>query len=400
MSTSAWTSAADVRHRARRSWTDGSVLRAYLGDQPCPVLDFPVRGPRVRELGPHLDEVRAWREGLISGSRSGAAYAVIEQSVGGRGFGRVSIPARVQVADYDQWWRLLGCVDEVRVLDEIHAETRRLHPALVPWLARRPLRAIELASEWGRLMSAISWLVAHAGAGRYLREVTAPGIDTKFIERHSGVLGEWLDLLRPDAADRSASARTFGARHGFAVPERLLAMRIGPAAGARALPGLGGATVEVGLRLADAARLDLPGGADVLIVENQVTYLSAPVHEGDVVIWGHGFDAGRLGRLPWLRDATRVRYWGDIDTHGFAILNQLRAQVPAAESVLMDRRTLLQHRDRWVDEARPTRADLTHLTAEDRLLYEDLVSDAFGIQVRLEQERTDWSWALAALQNG
>jgi hypothetical protein len=60
---------------------------------------------------------------------------------------------------------------------------------------------------------------------------------------------------------------------------------------------------------------------------------------------------GRL-RLFILRDAAWLRecevlYWGDIDTHGFRILDQLRAVHPHVESVLMDEETLLAHRDAW-----------------------------------------------------
>ena len=70
-----------------------------------------------------------------------------------------------------------------------------------------------------------------------------------------------------------------------------------------------------------------------------------------------------------------VRYWGDIDTHGFAILDRLRAWLPQARSVLMDRETLLAHRDRWVSEDRPARSTLTRLTPAERDLYVEPVED-------------------------
>lgn len=90
-------------------------------------------------------------------------------------------------------------------------------------------------------------------------------------------------------------------------------------------------------------------------------------------------------------------YWGDIDTHGFAILDRLRAWLPQARSVLMDRETLLQHRDRWVREERPTSAALTRLTATEAQLYAALVHDDLGTRVRLEQERIDWRFAQRSL---
>ncbi len=92
-----------------------------------------------------------------------------------------------------------------------------------------------------------------------------------------------------------------------------------------------------------------------VIVENEISYLSVEVPDDGVVIWGRGFDVDGVGRLRWLAEADVV-YWGDIDTHGFVILDRLRAWLPRAQSVLMDRETLLAHRGRWVTEdLRPQR---------------------------------------------
>lgn len=106
-----------------------------------------------------------------------------------------------------------------------------------------------------------------------------------------------------------------------------------------------------------------------------------------LLLWGKGFEVSRLGAIPWLRDAEL-----HLDTHGFAILHRLRVGFPQTQSFLMDRETLLEHRDRWGREPAPTAARLDRLTAGEAALYSDLVSDALGESVRLEQERVDWAW--------
>lgn len=128
------------------------------------------------------------------------------------------------------------------------------------------------------------------------------------------------------------------------------------------------------------------------MVENEITYLSVPIPDHGIVLWGKGFEVAHVGRLPWLTSATTY-YWGDLDTHGFAILDQLRAYLPQTQSFLMDRATLLKHRDRWGAEPSPTHARLPRLTREEVALYDDLVTDHLGHRVRLEQERIDWAWA-------
>jgi hypothetical protein len=86
-----------------------------------------------------------------------------------------------------------------------------------------------------------------------------------------------------------------------------------------------------------------------------------------------------------------VVYWGDIDTHGFAILNRVRRHLPQARSMLMDQPTLLDHRDRWVSESTPTAVTLDRLTEAEAALYADLVSATYGPSVRLEQERISFA---------
>lgn len=88
---------------------------------------------------------------------------------------------------------------------------------------------------------------------------------------------------------------------------------------------------------------------------------------------------------------------GDTDTRGFAILNRPRVWLPRTVAVLIDRETLLAHRDRWVIETMPTRASLAHLSTDEAALYQDLVTDHLGDRVRLEQERIDWEWAMKRL---
>ena len=76
-----------------------------------------------------------------------------------------------------------------------------------------------------------------------------------------------------------------------------------------------------------------------------------------------GFEV--LAQAAWLRQC-HVHYWGDIDTHGFAILDRLRAHLPHARSLLMDRATLLEFEVHWGVEDTPTQRDLIRLNDDER----------------------------------
>lgn len=103
-----------------------------------------------------------------------------------------------------------------------------------------------------------------------------------------------------------------------------------------------------------------------------------------------------LANAEWIREC-EIYYWGDIDTHGFAILNQLRARFPDAHSLLMDRETLMAHQSLWTREPSPERRDLARLTSAEGALYDDLRDNRLGAGVRLEQERIAFGGLRSAL---
>jgi hypothetical protein len=125
----------------------------------------------------------------------------------------------------------------------------------------------------------------------------------------------------------------------------------------------------------------------VFITENEINFLSFPPVADSLVVFGAGYGFDALAQAAWLHQRT-LHYWGDIDTHGFAILNQLRAHFPHALSFLMDRDTLLAHEDQWGPEPQPTQRDLPLLNPDERRLYDDLRWRRLRDEpLRLEQER-------------
>lgn len=380
MSTS-WTEPADIARKVRRAWDNGSLLQAYAERRPFAPIEVPIRGPRPSQIGDDLTAVRDWISRLDAGRRDDRRYCLDWSDVGGRSIGRNRLPSRARVTSWEQTWALLGVTADVRRYDAALADVEAA-PAVREWVAAHPLRALQIASDLPGVVAAYGWLQAHRGSGRYLREISAPGVDTKFAERHRSVLAQILGV--------SATAPGFLRGLGLAVKPEFVRIRPAPAL------GLPAQLTELALRGAELARLAV-APRRAIVVENEISYLSVDVPPDGIVLWGKGFDVDQVGRLPWLSGVDLV-YWGDIDTHGFAILDRLRAWQPQTRSVLMDRETLLQHRDRWVREERPTSAALTRLTAAEAHLYAALVRDDLGTRVRLEQERIDWSWVERSLR--
>jgi hypothetical protein len=370
-----WTTPDDIAARVRRRWDDGSLLRAYANGGSFESIEVPLRGPKPSQVGDDIAAARGWVAALDAGRRDDGRYTLQWQSIGGRQIGRNWLPVRAVVSSIEQAWALLGVAAMVRRFDELLALAHQ-HPRVREWVVDHPHHALGLAPEMPALIAAYVWLDGHRQSNRYLREISAPGVDTKFAERHRPVLAAMLGV--------STTASGFLAGLGLRLKPGLVRLRPAPSL------GLPAPLTELAVRSDELAQLKIEPRV-ATIIENEISYLSIDVPEDGVVIWGKGFDVDSVGRLRWLADAD-VRYWGDIDTHGFAILDRLRAWFPRARSVLMDCETLLAHRDRWVTEHRPARSLLSRLTPDEQDLYSDLVADGFGERVRLEQERIDWQW--------
>jgi hypothetical protein len=140
----------------------------------------------------------------------------------------------------------------------------------------------------------------------------------------------------------------------------------------------------------DFADLDMEGTERVFVIENDINGLAFPETKGALVIFGLGYGLERLAKAEWMADQN-IFYWGDIDTHGFAILDQLRHYFPQTRSFLMDRKTMMAHQPLWGTEPAPVIRELTRLTNPESALYTDLVQNRFARALRLEQERISYS---------
>lgn len=129
----------------------------------------------------------------------------------------------------------------------------------------------------------------------------------------------------------------------------------------------------------------------VFITENETNFLALPNVPGAIAIFGSGYGWGALAQAWWLEQCA-IHYWGDIDTHGFAILDQLRSHFSHVDSFLMDRASLDAHVSFWGREDKQQRGDLHRLTPEELSLYNDLRDNRIREGLRLEQEHLSFGW--------
>jgi hypothetical protein len=280
-----WTRPADVSAALGRKWVSGELLTRFAAEQGWEPLVFPLRGPAASVIGERLGEVREWAR---EWEQARGPLRLEYKKVGGRHVGFNMIPCRAWIDGYDQAWALLGVGAEVGRFADLAEQTLASCPQVLGWLARHPMKALRLHDRWDRLLATVQWIDQRQLPGMYLRQVDVPGVDTKFIERHRGVLRELLDLqldherIDPGAAD-------FEGRYRFRGKPAYVRFRCANGNGFSEL------TVRT-----DEFTAEPPGIKRAYVVENEITYLAFPCPADAIVIWGRGYAVPVLEPLAWL----------------------------------------------------------------------------------------------------
>lgn len=359
-------------------WLDGS------GEWP---LRVPLAVPGERQAGKDWAAFEAWRSAWKDWRGSEVSWTERRWPL----LGRQAVPEALSVPCAEALAGLLGET----------ARWQRARARFDTWVHRWPALAASLRRqytlladvddiEFARLGDMLMWLQVHPASNLFARQLPVAGIDGKWLETRIGLLGEWLRTLAglPRDADFWQAS---GLRR---EPDRLRLRVLDPALRAHV-----GRLGDIHAPFDELAALDLPARR-IFIVENKQTGLAFDDLPGAVVLMARGYAVDRLHELPWLRSADAVHYWGDLDTHGLAILGRLRGYLPQVQSLLMDEATLLAHRALWMIEPQPHRSDvIEHLHAAEQALYRDLHSDRWGVRVRLEQERIGWDVAWARIRS-
>ena len=387
-----WTTPTGLQAQVHKLWDRGLLLASVAGGESVFPRRLALKGPDSRALGERFSEVRDWIAGL--GANEGL-YRIEWRSVNHRVLGANRIPSAIWIDTLEQALGLIGKHRAAERFAGMVERTRETRAELIPWLAKRPLRALALAEEWPQLLAIVDWLSKHPRPEVYLRQVDLPGVHTKLIEGHRAVLAELFDLVLPGEAIDATHTGAFGfcRRYGFLdKPARVRFRMLDPTV--RLLP----MASDQDITLTQAAFSSLaPPVTTVFITENEINFLAFPNVRDSMVIFGAGYGFANLATVHWLQEKN-ILYWGDIDTHGFAILNQLRGFFPHTVSFLMDRETLLAHRQFWGSEPQPQTGDLLRLTTEEQALYDQLRQHTWGVSVRLEQEKIGFRFLAATLQ--
>jgi hypothetical protein len=374
-------SPTELSQRWARQWevADNREQRLLLAEA-WPV-SLPIGKPTPAQFMRQTDLVREhlqrWRAVTIG--------RVIWETVTFRsGSEPIDVPVRWVLSNPSEW--VAACSDPLIMRD--YKRLDRLVSAVEPLFRRILVRQRQLLQDKpeAEVMKAAEVAMAltpGCAAGRPLRALSVSGSDSKFFERHRGLLIELLDE-RFDGQVSEVGLEAF-----LDAPDEGEHWLLVAPLSAGLLP-----FAQQRVRARELAATPLPA-SHILIVENERCLHQLPELPSTIAVLGSGLNLEWMN-ATWLKDK-HIAYWGDIDTWGLVMLAAARRRQPHLEPLLMDREIFdAMCSTLSVNESRPAGEQPPEgLTATERDLYLHLRKLEKG---RIEQEFLPRERVVAALE--
>ncbi len=378
-----WNTPDDIQLHLRSRWDKGAFFLAE-GSSIFP-LYFPIKGPSANEITEFYADVIKWVSEynyLIDLP----CVDVIWEERNHRLSGKNQLPVQLCFASANDLAYFVGRFDAWNYWNTALQIVHNQIPDLMPYWIKNAGKCLIFVYDLPKLQKLLNvcrWCRSYIHEQKeriYIRQIPLEGIHTKFVEANKSILAAWLDFLCPEELVNSEYTKgtEFAKRYGFLDRPQLVRIRILDSN--YYLQGLSDLTLVA----EELAQLDL-GIHNVFICENNVTCLSFPPVPDSILIFGAGYGFDALSKIPWLH-LKRIFYWGDLDTNGFCILDQLKSHFPHVQSFLMDENTLETNKDFWGREDSPCCRKLTNLNQAEYETYQGLCNQNWGDHVRLEQE--------------
>ena len=336
----------------------------------------------VGDKKPNEDTVKFEEEltDLISCSKEkkGYGYTIEYQTVKTKRHGIQDIPTSISFqTEYDYLKYINEEKDTAKFKKDISSILSSF-PELKEWIYKYPIKVIE--NDWESLLKVCKYFKAIPQPHLYIRELPIQ-VHTKFIENNKGIIRELLEIII--AEHINIDEKQFESRFNLKYDETLVRFRILDEAISQQLFG---GIDDISLPISEFQHLSLPIQT-VYVVENKINMLTFPIKRNSIVIWGHGFGVDIMKNVEWLKKK-RIYYWGDLDTHGFQILSEIRTHFEQVESFMMDRHTF----ELFFEEDKGTETNVEKdlfLTSEESEMFKYLKEN----NLRLEQEKIPHEYA-------
>lgn len=290
--------------------------------------------------------------------------------------GKQKWPSSISIETEDDYLYLIKKGEEVSQFKRQLEELIRWKKEIRSFLLVRTNAVLEYQSIWNDICNVVDYLIQNDVEGYYIRSLPLP-VHTKFIENNKAFIYSLLKHFSPERYPEETIR--FETALGLKEKQHVYTMRwLDDNLATKYMHGhevFGLSTV--GLRAVDWEVEEL------WLVENETNLFLLPNRKGALVLFSKGHAVTQLFNIPLL-GRTKLVYWGDLDEHGFIMLNSFRKNYNHAKSIFMDQNTVEYHRSEMLTQPEKYKIrSLEYLSIDENEAFQTLLS----INGRIEQEK-------------
>ena len=371
-----WTDFKEIKNIILKKWEKGEIARGKLL--------FPwkikLKVPTSKEILNDISKFLVWRKELKKTDKSslGYGYNIIEKEIKNKILGKNPIPAYIEIVSVDDALKLIKKENEMKRILENSSFILEKYPKLQKWIEKNIFKILIEKDEIKKILAVVEYILKNPVQDTYLREISIENIDTKFIENHKKIIFTMLDEILSD--DSSLLEEKLSIKK----KPQLIRFRI----------------LDEKYYIHGFSDISVPieefnewenNFSNVFFTENEISFLTFPSYKNTLIIFSKGYNIHAFKENKWLNNK-KLYYWGDMDTHGFNILGIAREIFPDLKSFLMNEEIFFKHKEFWVVEDKPFLAEVKGLNYEESLFCKKLQENIWGKNLRLEQERINFSY--------
>jgi len=292
--------------------------------------------------------------------------------------GRQSVPEKISIDSIEDYLKVTGKEKEYLVFLKNLSLIKTELPLLINWIKANPTKLIE-HNNWVDTLKVCQYFLKTPLPNMYIRQLPID-IHTKYISENKSIIQSLLDFLIPESINKSETK--FELRYNLKYSEPLIRVRFLD----YSLSPISNVT-DISLTLSEFKTIRTEC-INIFVAENIMNFLTLPYLSKTIAIWsGGGFSVSYLKDINWIKEK-QFFYWGDLDAHGFQILNQFRTYFKNTVAVMMDEETLACFKS--AEGTPASNQSLQQLTENELKLYNYLRQN----NIRLEQEKITQTFAV------
>lgn len=351
-----------------------TYLKRVIEDLPFKVIEL--RGGKNRpestiKLAKDIEEFQKFEKR----SEQDRGWSIKWEDWNSKKLGKQKWPSSISIETEDDYLYLTKKEAEVHQFKKQLNELIGWRKEIRSFLLMRPNTVLEYQKIWTDLCYVADYLLQNDVRNYYIRSIPLP-VHTKFIENNKAFIYSLLKHFSPERY--SDESIRFEAALGLREKQHVYTMRwLDDSLAEKYMHGhevFGLSTI--GLK---AVQWEIQ---EIWLVENETNLYLLPKRKGSLVLFSKGHAVTQLFNIPLFTQAKLV-YWGDLDEHGFIMLNSFRKNYGHANSIFMDKLTVEQNSDQMLKQPERYKTDQLDFLTDAEIEAFMLLKQSNG---RIEQE--------------